>query len=373
MKRLSIILMALALALAFTVPAMALHIGDAESPEGDLTFSGRFQFDGESRDVDGTTSDFFDDDFDFSMAFVKGDVKFFIGLEIADTNPYEGDSHKDTPVDNYYVEWNPYDNFKLKIGEYGCDFGYLISTDGACRRNIQATYMVDGISISGILAKRDDYSDGGPAGTEPEDELDEIVLLADFEELGPVNLSLGYFSVSDDDPAGAEFTFTGVHAGFDAGPVGISLEYGANGGDNDGNYIMGMVGLGDLVGFDLNLNYYTSSDDYLVAYEGNDFAPMLIFGDQINEELLDVTALWVDAGYDVQDNLSLWAAFLVSAENDAGDEYGTEIDVGLAWDLRDNVVYKAAYGTYSEGDGVATPDDPDVDTTEIWWRLQFTF
>ncbi len=87
MKKLSIVLLALVIGVFFAVPAMAIHVGDDASPEGSLGISGKFQFDGESRDVDGVTDDFFDDDLDLGITLIKGDAKMFVGIEIADTNP----------------------------------------------------------------------------------------------------------------------------------------------------------------------------------------------------------------------------------------------------------------------------------------------
>ena len=88
MKKLSIIMLALALGLFMAVPAMAIHIGDTDSPEGSLGVSGTYSFDGEARDsdglVDGTKTDFFDDDFDLSIVLEKGDIKGYVSLELSD-------------------------------------------------------------------------------------------------------------------------------------------------------------------------------------------------------------------------------------------------------------------------------------------------
>ena len=372
MKKLSIILLALALALVFTVPAMAIHIGDDDSPEGSLGITGRYQFDGEARDVDGAKSDFYDDDLDISWIMIKGDVKALIGLEIADTNPWYGTDSSEAGgntrgqiVDNYYVEWTAMDNLKLKIGEYGLSFGRNIGTDGAGERNIQVTYMLDALDISGAIMQANDQGTGG------EDEDVTMYLRLTAKEAGPfTKLDIVSYSQANEIST-SENSYTGVDLALPLGPVDLALEYGGNGGDLDGSFILAEIGLGELVGFDLGINYFTSTDDYAGAYDGNDFAPGMILGDQINEELADWSGIWLNAGYDVNDKLSLMGTLILAGENDAGTETGTEIDVGLKYQLADNVSYKLAYGSYSEGDFGAAAGD--VDRTETFWRLEFKF
>ena len=130
MKKLSIIMLALALALVMAVPAMAIHVGSPDSPDGELGVTGRYQFDGESRDIDGETHAFFDDDLDIAFKWGMGDVVAYVSLEMSD-RIFEGgnggsrdseDTNDDTnfkvpAVDNYYIEWAAMDTLKLKIGE----------------------------------------------------------------------------------------------------------------------------------------------------------------------------------------------------------------------------------------------------------------
>jgi hypothetical protein len=411
MKKLSITLLALALALVFTVPAMAIHVGEADAPDGALGVTGRYQFDGEAKDVDGTKSDFYDDDLDIQLVLEMGDVKAQVSLEMADTNPFEGTANK-SPVDNYYIQWAAMDNLDLKIGEYGLSFARTIGTDAAGARNIQATYSMDALSISGAIIVEDDGSnakdvagipapanswDPAYAGTitvgPTDDDNNTLYLKLSAKEAGPfTKLDLvSYTQMNDvtsaqantaggfDDLSAGENSYTGVDLALPIGPVDLAFEYGANGGDIDGTFMLVEIGLEDLVGFDLGVNYFASSDDYLAAYDENAWSPMTIFGDNINEGCYDMTAIWVDASYAVNDKLTVTGQVLVSAENDAGDEYGTEVDVGLKYKIADNVSYAAAYGTYSEGDGVAVPtykgkaSGVDKDYTELWHRIQFTF
>ncbi len=124
----------------------------------------------------------------------------------------------------------------------------------------------------------------------------------------------------------------------------------------------------------LDVNYFMSSDDYVSPYAANDFAPMVIFGDNINNGLADVTYATVKASYSVNDKLSVWAAALVQAEDDAGDKYGNEFDLGLNYKFADNIIWMVKYGSYSEGDDpVNNADDADLDTTELFHRIEFKF
>ena len=424
MKKFSITLLALALAFVFTVPAMAIHVGEADGPEGSLGITGRYQFDGEARDIDGEKKDFYDDDLDLSITMTKGDVKAWVGLEIADTNPWEGNGNK-APVDGYYVDWSAMDNLNVKIGEYGLAFARGIGTDAAGARNIQATYSMDALSISGAIIVENDGANGSgieangiaavaaspAAGTaavayagtiinrDASDDNNTLYLKLSAKEAGPfTKLDLVSYTQMNtiqnaqadsttglyvDLPESAENSYLGVDLALPIGPVGLAFEYGANGGDLDGTFMLAEIGLGDLVGFDLGINYFTSSDDYLKSYDANAWSPGMILGDQINEDVLDMTIIWVDASYAVNDKLSVNGMAVVSAENDAGDAYGTEINVGLKYKIADNISYAASYGTYSEGDGVAIPaqtttpgsntKNPDVDTTEMFHRIEFKF
>jgi len=74
MKKLSIILLALAFALAFTVPAMAIHIGSEGTSPATLGISGTYQFDGQIDDTDNGKDEYFDDDLELVMKYVTGDV-----------------------------------------------------------------------------------------------------------------------------------------------------------------------------------------------------------------------------------------------------------------------------------------------------------
>ncbi|MCK5350922.1 hypothetical protein KAJ77_00005 [bacterium] len=366
MKKLSIILLALALALVFTVPAMAIHLGDDQSPEGSIGINGRYQMDGEAWDVDGAKSDWFDDDLDVGLVWVQGDVKALVGLEVADTNPFEGSGHVSAGVtnivDNYYVEWSMVDNLKLKIGEYGLAFGRNIATDGAGARQLQLTYSLDALDITGALIKNDDL------GTAGDDDDDELYIKLSGKQNGPfTKLELASYSQMNA-ITGTENSYIGVDLALPIGPLDLAFEYGANGGDLDGDFMLLLLTL-NLADIDFGLNYFISSDDYS-PYDGNDWAPAMILGDQVNGSVADMSTIWVTASFDVNDKLTLKGGAVVDAENDAGTAYGTEVDVALTYQFADNISYKLAYGSYSEGD-IGGVDD--VDRTEAFHRIQFTW
>jgi hypothetical protein len=379
MKKLSITLLALALALVFTVPAMAIHLGNTESPEGSLGINGKYQFDGEVNDVDGTTTDYFDDDLDIGLVWVKGDIRALVGLEISDMNPWEGSASSETTrsqrsqiVDNYYVEWSAMDNLKLKIGEYGLAFGRNIGTYLAGARQIQLTYSLDALDITGALIKNNDFANADTVeiglGAESDMDNDELYIKITGKQNGPfTKLALASYTQMND--VGNENSYMGLDLALPIGPVDLAFEYGANGGDLDGTFMLLLTTI-NLANIDFGLNYFISSDDYLSPYDGNDWSPAMILGDNINGTVADMSTIWVTAMFDVNDKLTIGGGAVVAAENDAGDEYGTEVDAVLMYQIADNVSYKLAYGSYSEGDGVASGD---VDTTELFQRIQFTW
>jgi hypothetical protein len=242
MKKLSIILLALALALVFTVPAMAIHLGDDQSPEGSIGINGRYQIDGEARDVDGAKSDWFDDDLDVGLVWVQGNVKALVGLEIADTGVFEGSSHVNPDVsnvvDNYYVEWSALDNFKVKIGEYGLAFGRNIGTDTAGARQIQLTYMLDAVDITAALIKNASGAKDGSGNAIDEDDDDELYIKLTGKQNGPfTKLALASYSQMND-VSGTENSYLGLDLAIPFGPLNTEFEYGANGGDLDGTFML---------------------------------------------------------------------------------------------------------------------------------------
>jgi hypothetical protein len=96
----------------------------------------------------------------------------------------------------------------------------------------------------------------------------------------------------------------------------------------------------------------------------------MILGDQVNGSVADMSVIWIDLWYPVNDRLGVGGIATVASEDDAGNEFGMEVDVALKYKFADNINYKLGYGSYSEGDGVASGD---VDRTEAFHRLEFTW
>ncbi|MDT8365671.1 MAG: hypothetical protein RRA15_04160, partial [bacterium] len=90
MKKLSIILLALALALVFTVPAMAIHIGDDRDAAGSLGINGKYVLDGEKVDYDGDEAAWYDNDVDVNFTWNMGDVTVRWRAELDDTEGLQG-------------------------------------------------------------------------------------------------------------------------------------------------------------------------------------------------------------------------------------------------------------------------------------------
>ncbi len=224
MKKLSIILLALAFALVMAVPAMAIHVGSDQTAEGGLGITGTYKIDGQSDDRDGTKEEWYDDDFELVMKYSTGAVTAVIDLEISDDGTYDGKDVQrgnvtvpTTPpdtdtrtklVDNYWVSYQAMDALMLKFGEYSCGFARVISTDGACGHNIQGTYSLDQADITLILSK---ITEGTDAGGDDGD-VDETVLKVDVKEAGPFDtLAIYYNSMTDDTAAaGPEVSYTGI-------------------------------------------------------------------------------------------------------------------------------------------------------------------
>ena len=75
MKKFSIVLLTVALALVFAVPAMAIHIGDIrDADEGALGINGKYTLDGEKTDYDGAENAWYDNDVDVNFTWNLGDV-----------------------------------------------------------------------------------------------------------------------------------------------------------------------------------------------------------------------------------------------------------------------------------------------------------
>jgi hypothetical protein len=358
MKKFYIIMLALAVAVAMAVPAVA----------GDFSIKGQYVFDGETgEDSAGNTNAFYDDDLDLDLDIVEGDVSFHWDLELSDDQRFDGEEQENALYDNYYVTYQATDALSVKIGEYAIGFAGSRAADGVGNRNIGVGYALDAADIFLLFAKEDEGNTSSTVAYGPdfEDDDDILALTVTVKEAGPLTkLNFLYASATNELSAGDDdASIIGVGAALPAGPVSLDIEYASVTSDvtadDGGTYMMLVVGMDELVGFDLDLTYYAADAEWTAAF-GEDWDPMKIFTD-----ITDMTFIKLNASYAYNDDLSLAAAMLLSAENDAGADYGTEFDVSGTYTLADNASYAAGYASYSPdvGDGV----------TKMWHRLTLSF
>ncbi len=169
MKRLSIFLLALAFAVTFAVPAMAVHEGSLDTgppPPGmeeGWAMYGDYTIDGEIYDQGASESKWYDDEFQFVIKVDRGPVTATVDFEISDDEFFEGSTinpgsnasyvldetisgvdHNadgdtadkitvntyDHLLDNYFIEYDAgarVEGLGVKIGEYGNSFGRKVA------------------------------------------------------------------------------------------------------------------------------------------------------------------------------------------------------------------------------------------------------
>jgi hypothetical protein len=402
MKKLSIILLALAITLVYTVSAMAIHIGDIRDPQGAIGINGQYVLDGEKVDYDGAEAAWYDNDVDVNFVWTMGDVTVKWRAELDDTEGLQGDKNNKGIVDDLWVSYKLNDALTFKFGEYYIGSS-AIADDTTGGFNIQANYGLDSVDLMFAVVKKSE--DGGfpDAATDEDDDTDRMVLSASFSEAGPLTkLALTY--VTEDNQVTEEgATFMLLDAAVPAGPVTLGLQYGSFGGtvgenivldtnafgipgayaegdDAEGNYMMVDIGLEELLGFDLSINYFVASDDLYGGWQ-EDYAPFQLIQDEVvlfDETSQNMTTIAVKGSYAYNDKLSFSGAYIMATVTDdvvvggvtlaeGGDDIGTEIDAIATYKIADNVTYKAAIGSFSEGDlGFG-------DMTKYFNRLTVTF
>ncbi|UCG37717.1 MAG: hypothetical protein JSV00_05785, partial [bacterium] len=232
MKKLSIILLALALAVFFAGSAMAFHEGDEGTAEGALGITGTYTLDGEiNQDNAGGDSRWFDDDLEVVIRVNMLGVTGVIDLEISDDetfdgNDTEGDS-SDSLIDNYWVEWNAMDNLKVKMGEYALTFGkaVFIYADPPAH-HIGLIYSgLDNATLSFFLGKVDEGATTNDESSD--DDIDSMSLLINVKGVDFFKkLDIIYVSATAADDATATFgdsaSYIGLDTAFSAGPVAVA-------------------------------------------------------------------------------------------------------------------------------------------------------
>jgi hypothetical protein len=381
MKKLSIILLALAFAVSFAGSAMAVHVGDEGTQEGSLGISGTYKIDGESKDVDGEENAFFDDDLELVVKVNKGAVTAVIDFEISDDADFAAHTlDNDSLLDNYYIMYQYNDALSFKIGEYAVGWGRNVALYNTGGHNMAAMYSLDSVDLTGILSKLQETQNGNEDA-----DIDQLTLSASFKNTPFSKLVIGFANVRGDEGSDiddASLSLTGVDYAIPVGPVALSGEIASLGGDADGVMYLFEFGLEELVGFDLGINYFRSDEDWFPvgAYSPADndilvdsfYFPLELFADEINGNLYNTTMIWLTLGYQVNDNLSVGAAIapsIKSTDDDFGPEtFGTEFDLSLSYQIADGVSYAAAYGNFAADD-----DSGEEDANSMWHRVTFKF
>jgi hypothetical protein len=388
MKKLYIVLLALAVGVFFAGTAMAFHEGDDGTAEGSLGVSGTYYFDAESTDGnDGSERKAYDDDLEVVIRLNKGTVTGVVDLEVSDDGTWDGANVSNkavdeldevvfgaVAVDNYWIEWKAMDDLTVKIGEYAHTFGraVLIYGDPSAHHLGFKYGGLDAAALGLYLGKIDEGST-----TDPDDDVDSITLTANFKVEALSKLNFIYITADDD---GDKDTYIGVDVGLTAGPIGLGLEYGAATSDtaaiDGGNFMVAEVGLDELIGFDLNINYFSSNEDFTTAGFGwghRDFYPYKIVAwTDVNgpDNLQDLTLIGLSASYGLNDKATLSGKLLASGEVD-GNALGTEVDVRLTYKFDDNVTGYFDVATLSPDSEFYGTDDDSV--TDMRARLLFKF
>jgi hypothetical protein len=279
-------------------------------------------------------------------------------------------------VDGYYVKWAVNDDLTFKAGEWGLGFGRAIGVDGRGGNNVGVTYGLNAVDIEfwiGKIFEDDDFTVGPPAGDDTDDQDNEdMQLKVSVKDAGPLTkLDLTYLANTNDvDDESA--TFMGIDLAFPAGPVDLGIEYGSQGGDQEGGYYLIAIGLDELVGFDLGLDYFASDAEFGAEF-GEDYDQTYLMSDTS-----DITYIRLTASYPVNDDLTVGAKMVTSVEDDAGNDLGTAMDVYANYKLADNVSSSFTYGSISAGDeavdaqGTSISDDLG-DKTGMRARITFKF
>jgi len=352
MKKFSVILIALAFVASMVVPAMA----------GDFAIKGGYTLDAESRSQGDNESAWYDDDLDVDIDVTQGAVKFHWDIEVSDGfMAGHVNSATSNLVDGYYVQYAYNDAITVKAGEWGLGFGRAIGMDNQGGGNLGGTYSMDTVDLSLWLGKV--LEEGSTLSADDED-TNQIQFVANLKEAGPFTKLVGtYLSHTVEGTPDVTNTFMGVDIAVPAGPVALSGEIGALGGDtSEGTYFLIEAGLADLVDFDLNVAYFSADSDFGVTGVsfGEDYDVTYLFGD-----VYDAKWARVKGSYPVNDDVTIGAAFVFSAEDDAGTDLGSPYDFWGTYKLADNASTTFTYGT----DGAATGDA----LTGMRLRLAFKF
>ncbi len=383
MKKFSVIFVAVVFALSLAVPAMAVHVGSLDTgptPAVDEGFSisGGYTFDAEDYTTNaGVQSQAYDDDLEVVLKVNKGDVTVVVDLEIADDAQFDGDSIRGGGdlIDNYYVMIGNFiaDGLSLKIGEYGISHGRKIGFYSQGNRNIGIKYSLDQADLALYLGKLQE------AAADPDADNDLLTLQASLKGIDALKKANLTYASRTNEASGSDAGFIGVDIALDAGPIPIAFEYNSISSDiaaNDGGTALFLSGgFNELLGFNVNLNYFTSNQEFSDAEFGDYWYPLSIYGDKVNGDSGDeTTMIWVDGSYKYSDELTLKGAVLIQGTtNDTGldESIGTEIDIHAVYKVSGNTSLQLTYATWAPGDAYPAPNDETA--TQLKARLKAKF
>jgi hypothetical protein len=373
MKKLSIILLALAFAVSFAGSAMAVHVGDEGTTEGAVGLSGSYTLDAEDNTSNsGVQGQQYDDDLEVVLTINQSAVTAVIDLEISDDGTFDGSgaSRPGDVVDNYYVKWDYNDALSFKIGEYGLSFGKKVAVyaDPAAH-HIGVMYGLDAVDLGLYIGKVAEN------GTDPDEDTDAMTLTANFKGIDLFS-KLNFVIINQTDEVNdVKTNYTGAEAALMAGPVALGIEYGAYGGDAEGSFYILDLGLDELVGFDLNVEYFSSNEDFSdqgFSASGGDYYPLFVYEWKGGDNNFNETSLIIlNGSYAVNDMVTLKAAVLASGSF-AGESIGNEFDAHAVFALADNVTGTLSYGTWTPSDDYVGVGGDDT-AKGIRGRLAFKF
>ncbi|PID58331.1 hypothetical protein CSB45_04495 [candidate division KSB3 bacterium] len=146
MKRFTIAVVSV-LAVLMALPVMAQDEDEMSPLSGGLTFA-RYRFDYDVRDLAaGSTSEFFEDDFDTTFTFKKGEIELWFEIEFADNVMGDDNATQNSYSDafkGYGAKWTPESlsdsEFFLQVGDLGTGFGKNVNNDDSPRGSIEVGF-----------------------------------------------------------------------------------------------------------------------------------------------------------------------------------------------------------------------------------------
>ncbi len=394
--------------LLLATPVFAAYVDDNDSIKFNMQrLRYRFQYLIESDYGTEDSKEYFDDDFDTTWSFSKGELELWFEIEIADSNMGDDKAPNtdwDSVLGNYGGKWRPESladsEFTLQVGDFGTGFGKMINNDDSPRGSVGVSWKM------GDVAMVVEYGRRSEGETNDDVEGDEHLIRGQVHmPLGESGFNLGAYAalytgsdlVFAEEVTGDRNAFLGAvefsgkvsnldlysEAGF---ATGKSDETGEEV-DLSGFYIMGgtSVGVGQIT-LGIEGGFATGDEDGWADGKDEGFTAInsdFWLGQVLHDESLilrsngkdgglsNIIYGQVTAGMKPTDKLSLDAGliYLKPVEEVGGaDTYGTEIFGTIAYQLADSLAYKLYWG-------YAIPDDDFIEDNQyqLHNRLEFNF